>query len=847
MLISPPLDSEVTLKSSHSTQLVSSSFSPSFDLLNCQTDAITPKIPIVPTRPKRSNTPGQPTVNHDHSSSQETCHSLDNINPQSDTKQPESTQTPDVVQDDGGATTHETETGHISEFVPKLGHCCEGENPLKRCNDFEIETIDTKESLHHGSIPSIPARPLKRNTASTLENIISDYSQIDDNGDLNLKLDDGVIKETETDEIKHLQDLHHHTPELRSSISSVNNELVSTEMAPDIPARPPRPQKKSEEKLNSSFESLQHEKFNLSQLDSDSIDANADVNRSGTVAQIEKDKSTEIDIFETEPIADQSETVSQAENPDKSKSEEQVPIVPSRPQKTKKNVSEVEDQLDRSVSDVQSNSPDLHDIEAESGKREIHFDENKIHNAEDDETVSQEEPNLQTATEKAQDSDVGKKDVVLNDAVDDLTNVNISKSELADQVSVAEKITPELAIKENKSASSEPGKKVAKEADDSNSKTPVIPSRPRKKFMNENNNIDSENVKQKPSAPPPKPKKMSSKIAAFQQMFSNPEVPPTQKKAPLASPTSEISSRKLSTEKIKFAENLRNVVGRGIALPGMVDPNAGSPSKEDQNEPLANLAARITNNIRKAKKPKGRLPKSLQEPVAVEALPRFKLVLGQLWKHTFTKSTLDNEEEELIQESNSPTSQVNNDDMTPTSATDDMTPTSATDDMTPKSNTDDSAIASSTSKTVADEEIKTINIEKENTSVENGNKNLECGKGSQIREAENFSNDPVNAANEVLEPRVQSVKQDSQIDGELNDSTTNEKSIQLQGSKSLTEFDEELNTNSEKALTSSVSDSPSGQSDDSKVKNREMFVINSNPEELCKDEDEKEEENPKPA
>lgn len=837
MLNSPPLDSEVTLKSSHSTQLVSSSTSPSFDLLNFQTDATKPKIPIIPTRPKRSNTPSQPTRNQDHSSSQEACSSMESNITQSDSKQPESIQTPDVVQDDGGATTHETETGHISECVLKLDNCREVEKSLKTDNESEIEPIDTKENLHHGSIPSIPARPLKRNTALTLENIISDYSQIDDKADLNLKLDDGVIKETEADEIKHSQDLHHHTPELKSSISSVSNDLVSTQMLPNIPARPSRPQKKSEEKLDSSLESLQHEKFNLSKLDSDSIDANADVNKSGTATQIETEKSTEIDILEKEPDADQSETVLEVENPEKNKSQEQVPIIPSRPQKTKKNISEVEDQLDGSVSDVQSNSPDLNDIKAETGESEIHLDENKNHNADDGEAVSQEEPISQTPTEKVQGSDVNKKDLVQNEVVDDdLTNVNISKSDLADQVSVAEKTTSELATKENKPPSSEPGKEVAKEADDSNSKTPVIPSRPRKKFLNENNNNYSTIVKQKPPAPPPKPKKMSSKIAAFQQMFNNPEVPPIQKKAPLASPTSEIPSRKLSTEKIKFAENLRNVVGRGIALPGMVDPNVASPSKEEQNEPLANSAARVTSNIRKAKKPKGRLPKSLQEPVAVEALPRFKLVLGQLWKHTVTKSNLDSEKEELVQKSKTPTSQVNNDDITFTSTTDDVTPTS---------NADDGEIASSTSKTEAAEEIKTINSENENTPIENGNKNVECGEETQIREECNISNDPVNDADEVLEPKFQSLKQDLQIDGDLIDSTTNEKNLQLQGTKSLTESDDELNTKSEEALSSSVSDSPNGQNDDCKVKNEEMFVINTDPQELCKDEEEKEEEKTK--
>lgn len=145
--------------------------------------------------------------------------------------------------------------------------------------------------------------------------------------------------------------------------------------------------------------------------------------------------------------------------------------------------------------------------------------------------------------------------------------------------------------------------------------TPSVPSRPKK--------VESDTEKK---GPPPKPKKLSSKIAAFQQMFNQ---------APVEKPTPKEPPRgKLSSEKTNFAANLHNIMGRGIAMPGMVSPEMlKAPEKEEEEvEPTAAPSA-----PRRAKGPRGkRLPKLIQDTtVTVES--RFKLTVSQLWEINFEK------------------------------------------------------------------------------------------------------------------------------------------------------------------------------------------------------------------
>lgn len=158
--------------------------------------------------------------------------------------------------------------------------------------------------------------------------------------------------------------------------------------------------------------------------------------------------------------------------------------------------------------------------------------------------------------------------------------------------------------------------------------SPAIPSRPAKPA-----------TKEKPKAPPPKPKKLSSKIAAFQQMFN--QEPTEAAKEEKSSPEKR---GKLSSEKTNFAANLQNMMGAGIALPGMANPEmlkklAPAELESEPSEKKSDEAPQPTS--RRAKGPRGkRLPKSIQETkITIE--PRFKFSSGLLWELDFSKSSAE--------------------------------------------------------------------------------------------------------------------------------------------------------------------------------------------------------------
>lgn len=129
-------------------------------------------------------------------------------------------------------------------------------------------------------------------------------------------------------------------------------------------------------------------------------------------------------------------------------------------------------------------------------------------------------------------------------------------------------------------------------------------------------------------APPPKPKKLSSKIAAFQQMFNQPaqEQPKVDR---------EPRSGRLLEDRAGFAANLQNMMG-GIALPGMASPELlkklapASSTDSEKSEPSARAP-------RRARGPRGKkLPTSITETkVTVE--PRFNLTVTELWEVSFKK------------------------------------------------------------------------------------------------------------------------------------------------------------------------------------------------------------------
>lgn len=162
-------------------------------------------------------------------------------------------------------------------------------------------------------------------------------------------------------------------------------------------------------------------------------------------------------------------------------------------------------------------------------------------------------------------------------------------------------------------------------------KPPIVPSRPKK-------NINSSTLQEegnKPRAPPPKPKKLGSRIAAFQQMLIQ-EPAPLQLGSKRESNPPQSFNKKLSSDKIKFAESLQGVVGKGVPLPGLANSNLIlKESTQDEKERIRDYSAEPikTRNDRRARGPKGkRLPKSLQEPVRIESESRYKLVSYDLWE-----------------------------------------------------------------------------------------------------------------------------------------------------------------------------------------------------------------------
>lgn len=162
--------------------------------------------------------------------------------------------------------------------------------------------------------------------------------------------------------------------------------------------------------------------------------------------------------------------------------------------------------------------------------------------------------------------------------------------------------------------------------------SPVIPNRP----------IKSDEKKD----PPPKPKKLSSKIAAFQQMFNQPAPEPKHEES------RSFKTGRLSSDKKDFAANLQNVMGRGIALPGMANSEMLKRFSKEENEETeknendeakgADVNVKeseepINKPVRRAKGPRGKkLPKLVQESKLIVESP-FKISVDEVWTLEYHK------------------------------------------------------------------------------------------------------------------------------------------------------------------------------------------------------------------
>lgn len=173
----------------------------------------------------------------------------------------------------------------------------------------------------------------------------------------------------------------------------------------------------------------------------------------------------------------------------------------------------------------------------------------------------------------------------------------------------------------------------------STSNAPSIPQRPRLKTVKSSKELsDSEKPQptNKPKAPP-KPKNLSSKIAAFQEMLnqgtsiapgSNKSVAVPKKDNAAAQEDSSGPSR-LSSDRMKFAQSLQGLVGKGIPP----EPIGSSPTanRVTSDEGAETKSEKVTH-ISKSRGPKKkRLPGSLKNPAVLEAKTRFNITTSQLW------------------------------------------------------------------------------------------------------------------------------------------------------------------------------------------------------------------------
>lgn len=152
-------------------------------------------------------------------------------------------------------------------------------------------------------------------------------------------------------------------------------------------------------------------------------------------------------------------------------------------------------------------------------------------------------------------------------------------------------------------------------------------------------------------APPLKPKKLSSKIAAFQQMFNQPAPEPSK---PEKDYTRNVKTGKLSSDKKDFAANLQNMMGRGIALPGMANPEMlrklSGGDNEDKGEEDDVQGSAAPSIPRRTRGPKGkRLPKSIQETTLTVESP-YKVSVHEVWDITFHKREPKPGETEVVEE-----------------------------------------------------------------------------------------------------------------------------------------------------------------------------------------------------
>ena len=165
-----------------------------------------------------------------------------------------------------------------------------------------------------------------------------------------------------------------------------------------------------------------------------------------------------------------------------------------------------------------------------------------------------------------------------------------------------------------------------------------VPNRPRHREASPKAN----DIEQKSKETKNPPKRLSSKIAAFQQIIQGANRPNANGNETFQKPSNNVAHQqerqKLSSDKIQFAQNLQGMMSRGIPMPGMVD----SRDKENHEEPFNEEKREDDNEVHgsvqktRAKGPKGkRLPKAVLNAPKVDIEPRFKSTISPLWAIQF--------------------------------------------------------------------------------------------------------------------------------------------------------------------------------------------------------------------
>ncbi|RKP32991.1 hypothetical protein METBISCDRAFT_25187 [Metschnikowia bicuspidata] len=177
-----------------------------------------------------------------------------------------------------------------------------------------------------------------------------------------------------------------------------------------------------------------------------------------------------------------------------------------------------------------------------------------------------------------------------------------------------EKKSLEMAQETIAAAVSPPAQSITHQASTEQTATPLVPPRPNKPSL------------KAAKVPPPKPGKLSSKIAAFQQIFNQPETPKETRRPPLP-------AKKWSGERSGFACNLEKIMGKGIPLPGMVRPEQVLPKTASSEEQEEKQETKTMPPIaRRPKGPRGRkLPKLVQD-ASIVTEPRFQMKSADLWE-----------------------------------------------------------------------------------------------------------------------------------------------------------------------------------------------------------------------